>query len=416
MRVLVIHTFYKLQGGEDHVVANEIALLRSGGAEVELLSFSNDGNTLFKLLQIGFNYQSYQQTRHKLKSFQPDVVHIHNLHFSGSAAVIYAIKQADIPLVMTLHNYRLLCPSGSLYFHNQLFLSSVYSAFPWKAVKKGVYQQSKLITFWVALSAFFHEQLATWNAIDRVILLGEHSKALFSNSKLGYLSPRMVVKPNFCYPAPQNRNSTASIHHHTIDTLQNKPDKASITQENKAGAPRHFLYVGRLTEEKGVKVLLDAFADTEMPLKIAGTGPLQELVVRYASQYPNIEYLGQQSKEQISDLLDCTAALLFPSLWYETFGMVVIEAFAMGVPVIASDLGNMKAMVTDAYNGLTFEVGNSLELRKKAAEYWGLGPAERKVYGANALATYLEHYTPATNLVHLNKIYRDAISKHSCHP
>ena len=388
MKILVIHTFYKLQGGEDKVVANEIELLRAGGAEVELLSFSNEDKTLLKLLQIGFNYNSYTKTLAKLKSFKPDVVHIHNLHFSGSAAVIYAIKRANIPLVMTLHNYRLLCPSGSLFHNNRLFLHSVYGGFPWKAIKKGVYQESKLITFWVALSAFVHDHLQTWSALDQVILLGEHSKTLFSNSKLSYLSPRMVVKPNFCYPVhPQEEDQPVE----------------------------HFLYVGRLTEEKGVKVLLEAFAGTLLPLKIVGAGPLQELVTQYATENPNIQYLGQQSKDQINYLLAHTAALIFPSLWYETFGMVVIEAFAMGVPVIATDLGNMKSMVTHLHNGLTFRPGQKEDLRNKAVAYWELGPEEKAIFRDNAKFTYLKYYTPEANLLKLTRIYHDAISKHSYH-
>jgi glycosyltransferase involved in cell wall biosynthesis len=376
MKVLVIHTFYKLQGGEDHVVANEMQLLESAGNEVELLSFSNENNTLLKLLQIGFNFSSYQQTLDKLSSFKPDVVHIHNLHFGGSAAVLYAIKKAKVPVVMTLHNYRLLCPSGSLFTENKLFLNSVYKSFPWKAVKKGVYQESSLITFWVALSGYLHQKAGTWRIADQLIVLGEHSKSLFSNSKLSELSRALVVKPNFCY----------------------SPLLADVVRANK-----YFLYVGRLTEEKGLKVLLEAFAGSGLPLKI---------VESYTLRHTNITFLGQQSKEKVSFLLSQAAALIFPSLWYETFGMVVIEAFAMSVPVIASDLGNMKIMVTHELNGLTFEAGNPQELLKTLKYYWELDPEVKKRYQMNARAAYLERYTPDNNLLQLENIYQEAIRKH----
>jgi len=385
MKVLVVHTFYKLQGGEDHVVANEISLLQSAGNEVELLSFSNEKNTLFKLLQIGYNHSAYRQTLDKLESFKPDVVHIHNLHFGGSAAVVFAIKKAKIPLVMTLHNYRLLCPSGSLFHDNRLFLNSVYASFPWKAVKKGVYQQSKLITFWVAFSAYLHQKALTWRTADQIIVLGEHSRSLFSNSKLGYLSKQMVVKPNFCF----------------------SPLLADIVKSD-----QYFLYVGRLTEEKGLKVLLEAFAGSGLPLKIVGVGPLQELVESYTLQNPNIDYLGQQSKEKVSFFLSQSAALIFPSVWFETFGMVVIEAFAMSVPVITSDLGNMKNMVTHEHNGLTFEAGNPEELRKTVKAYWELDKEEKERYQGNARATYELRYTPENNLLQLKTIYQQAINKH----
>ncbi|WP_158799978.1 glycosyltransferase [Pedobacter sp. L105] len=389
MKVLIIHTYYKLRGGEDSVVENEMELLRSNGIDVELLSFSNDGNTLSKLIKMPFNYGSYQKTKAKIKSFKPDLIHIHNLHFSGSAAVIYAARNTKVPVVMTLHNYRLICPSGSLYHHNKLFLSSIASGFPWKAVKEGVYQNSSLITFWVALSMYIHEQSGTWNSVDRFIVLGEHSKDLFSYSRLSAHADRMVVKPNFCYPSP---NSTA------------------VTNDS------FYLYVGRLTEEKGVPVLLDAFAKSKLPLIMVGTGPLEKLVTEFTSRHPNISFLGEQKKEKVFKLLDKAAALIFPSVWYETFGMVIIEAFSKGIPVITSDLGNMKNLVTHQFNGLTFKAGNSNDLIAKVDYYQALVIEDKQNYSRNAKSTYMKNYAPERNLEQLLKIYHSAINRRSYHP
>lgn len=391
MKVLVVHTQYKLKGGEDSVVANELKLLRSNGVTTALLNFNNDGNTFLKLLQLPFNYAAYRKTTKKIKLFRPDVVHVHNLHFSGSAAVVCAIKKFKIPIVMTLHNYRMLCPSGSLYHQNQIFTSSIKGGFPWAAVKKGVYQNSSLITFWVAVSMCLHELLKTWAAVDKFILLGTHSMEIFSGSRIRTYAKNMVVKPNFCDLGPLSGK--------TLNT-----------------ASFHYLYVGRLTEEKGLPVLLKAFANNNLPLKIVGTGPLENLVRDYEKKYCNISYLGEQQKENINQLLDQSQALIFPSVWYETFGMVVIEAFSKRVPVITSDLGNMKNMVTHQFNGLRFEAGNSLALSNIVSYYHGLSTEEKEKYRENAFKTYSDSFTPDKNLRQLLKIYHSAINRHSYRP
>jgi glycosyltransferase involved in cell wall biosynthesis len=412
MKVLVIHTYYKLKGGEDSVVANEIELLRSEGVEVEQMSFSNSGSTLLKLLQVPFNYGSYQKTMRKTEEFKPDVVHIHNLHFSGSAAVVYALKKLHVPIVMTLHNYRLLCPSGSLYHNNQLFMDSLKPGFAWAAVKKGVYQNSKAITFWIAASMYLHEKLATWNKVDRFILLGQHSRELFTGSKLASFTDRMVVKPNFCYPVVSDESS--------ISAVSNVPSSSSVPLSSNASdipaslttgsaslqhAP-YYLYVGRLTEEKGVPVLLEAFKDSGQSLKIIGTGPLEDLVKEYSTKYPNISFAGAQPKERVYELLQGASALIFPSVWYETFGMVVIEAFSAGIPVIASDLGNIKNMVADGINGLRFKAGDPADLKKKLLYFEQLGHTERETYRQHARQTYLKHYSPEANAAQLIGLYQ----------
>lgn len=380
MRILIVHTYYKLKGGEDSVVTNEIKLLRSNGISVDQLIFNNSGSTLLKLLQLPFNIGSYRKTLKKVKFFNPDIVHIHNLHFSGSAAVIYAVKKLKVPIVMTLHNYRLLCPSGTLFHNNQLFLNSVGGGFPWKAVTEGVYQHSIPVTFWVAVSMYLHEKLCTWHAVDRFILLGEHSREIFAHSKLEALADKMVVKPNFCYALTTAPMATTK-----------KP---------------YYLYIGRLTEEKGIPVLLEAFTATGLPIHIVGTGPLEGLVKDYGSRYKNISFLGAKPKKEVYELLDGATALIFPSVWYETFGMVIIEAFSKGVPVIASDLGNIKNMVNHNLNGLKFAAGNPTALAAQLVHYESLRAEEREEYRKSARQTYLNHYSPEANAAQLIQLYQ----------
>ena len=130
MKILLIHTLYKEKGGEDVVVENERRLLKQNGYEVEVLYFTNAGNTAFNLLMLPFNVAAYRKVSRKMAAFQPDLVHLHNLHFAASPSVIWAVKRKKIPVVKTLHNYRLLCPSGTLFHNNNLYYNSLYTSFP----------------------------------------------------------------------------------------------------------------------------------------------------------------------------------------------------------------------------------------------------------------------------------------------
>jgi glycosyltransferase involved in cell wall biosynthesis len=378
LRVLIIHTTYRFKGGEDSVVFNEIKLLKSEGLQVELLQFSNEGGTLFKVLQLPFNYSAFKKTKQKIRSFNPDVIHIHNLHFAGSASVIYAIKKLKIPFVVTLHNYRLLCPSATLFANGRLFTDSIHQSFPLKAIFKGVYLNSRLLTFWVSLSMFVHQVKGTWNLPDKFIALGEHGKQLYLNSKLKLNPDQIVVKPNFCY---------------------------SLTSSEESKEGNYYLYVGRLSDEKGLNVLLKAFAKNKLPLKIVGTGPLEHEVKGYSNKYFNINYLGSLNKENVYTLLKNASALIFPSLWYETFGMVVIEAFSTGTPVIASDLGDLKSLITNGYNGLHFNPGDESDLIEKISFFQNSSEQSKRDYRKNARNTYEEKFTPEKNAQELLSIY-----------
>ncbi len=383
MKVLFVHCSYKFKGGEDTVVEEEIRLLRSNGVSVDLLKFSNEKNVFLKVLQLPFNISSYVKTRKKLNDFRPDIVHIHNMHFAGTASILYAIRKSKIPFVITLHNFRLLCPSGILYFNGKPFLDSVNQPFPWNAVYNGVYRDSKLLTLWVGLSMQLHNLIGTWEMCNRYIVLSQHAKAIFAASKMKHLRNLMTVKPNFCLSPGLVRPLN----------------------------PDFFLYVGRLSDEKDIMLLLNAIATSGYHLKIAGDGPLKEEVIKFSSKYPHIEYLGLLKKEEVFSFLNNCSALVFPSKWYEGMPLTIIEAFACGAPVIASKIGVMEQMINNRYDGLHFEPGNVIDLADKLKIWQNFDEEEKAGYRENARHTYEKFYTPEKNFEQLLLIYNSVLAE-----
>ncbi len=383
MKVLFIHCRYKLAGGEDGVVSAEIQLLRSNGIDVQLLPFTNEGSSLFKILQLPFNIGAYLKTRRQLKTFKPDIVHIHNLHFAASTSVLYALKSKKVPFVITLHNFRLLCPSGTLYHNGKPYLKSLHSNFPWAAIKDGVYNNSVLLTFWVGFSTWINRISGTWNVVDRYIVLTGHAKGIIEKSRLHLNTDKIIIKPNFVY------------------------DPKVSTDFHK----KNFLFIGRLSEEKGIRVLLQAFRHSAHSLKIIGDGPLKHLVEADLKEHLNITYIGFQQKDAITKELQSCNALIFPSVWYETFGLTIIEAFATSTPVIGSNIGSPSLLIKNEFNGLHFEESNVEDLKNKLDKWQAFGEDEKETYRKNARKTYELYYTPEENLEQLLSIYTSVINE-----
>ncbi|MEO5892279.1 MAG: glycosyltransferase family 4 protein [Ferruginibacter sp.] len=381
MKILIIHCAYQFKGGECTVVEEEMKLLQAAGNSVKLLRFSNQGGTAFKLLQLPFNITSYRKAGKILHEFKPDIVHLHNTHFAASPSVIYAVKSKRVPLVVTLHNFRLLCPSATLFFDGHIFLDSLHQNFNWSAIRKGVYQNSKLLTFWLSFSTWLHRHLKTWQLPDKYIVLSAHAKSLFQNSTLKLKIDRLVIKPNF--------TSQPALH-------------ASSPQD-------HFLFIGRLSKEKGIELLLETFSKLPYTLKIAGEGPYKDEVMSYCKRYSNIVYTGTLSRESINIELQSCTALVFPSIWYEGMPLTIIEAFACGVPVIASKLGAMEDMIMHENNGLHFDPLTENSLSVQVKKWVNLDDKEKKNYRENALKTYRRHYTPERNAEQLLAIYNSVV-------
>jgi glycosyltransferase involved in cell wall biosynthesis len=383
MKILYVHTSYEQQGGEDQVFANEVALMQPKH-EVRQLLFNNGGKKyqmLFKFLLAPYNPISRYKFERILKKEKPDLVHIHNWHFCASPALILAAKKSAIPLVLTLHNFRLLCPSATLFHKDKIFVDSLNGRFPWKAVKEKVYRNSYLQTFWLAFTVNYHKWRKTWEAVNQYITLSSFAERLYLESGLKLKPEQLTVKPNFV------SDPGYAIEHRG----------------------QHFLFVGRLCVEKGVHHLLDAFKVLPYQLTVVGDGPLREYVETAATVNSNIQYRGKQESAVVLELMKSASALIFPSIWFEGMPITILEAFATGTPVIAGRLGVMQSLITHEKNGILYEAGDANALHNAISSWASKIPASRREISKAARKEYERHYTPEANLNQILTIYNSVI-------
>jgi glycosyltransferase involved in cell wall biosynthesis len=382
VKILLIHTNYNQKGGEDTVFLQETMLLKET-EEVEVLNFQNQPSLLgaIQFLLSVWNIFVAKKIEKSILSFKPDVIHIHNWHFAIGPIVIRVAKKADIPVVLTVHNYRLLCPSATLLSNGKLFTDSVNASFPWRAIIKKVYRNSFFQTLWVALVIWIHKKIGTWKMVNKYIVLTDFAKDLFIQSSFGIPENRFIVKPNFV-AIPKNQ----------------------VEQKEE-----YFLFVGRLSEDKGIKILLEAFTNCNHILHIVGDGPLKQMVENVSTQNKNIKYIGKLDQAGVQNEMRKCTALIFPSIWYEGMPMTIIEAFSLGVSVIASNLGAMSAIIDDGYNGLHFKTGDVNSLKDKISYWTDLSEIEKNTYTKNVISTFETHYTDIKNKALLLKIYQNVI-------
>jgi len=380
MKILLIHNRYQIAGGEETVVHAEQALLSSRGHEVRLWEADNRliTGTVGPALHAVYSPAARRQTAQLLDEFKPDVVHVHNFFPLLSPAIYYACGAAHVPVVQTLHNYRLICPNALLFRDGHVCEDCVGRALPWPGVWHACYRDSHAASLAVATMLTTHRLLRTWSKeVGRYIVLSEFAREKFV-SRGGLPAAKIEVKPNFVHPAPSAGDGSGGF----------------------------ALYVGRLSEEKGLKVLVPTWQQlgASLPLKIVGDGPLRPWLKNWADEQPGVEYVGLLKRDSVIQLMRQARLLVFPSLWYEGFPMTIIEAFATALPVIASDLGSAATLIEHRRTGLHFRPGDSHHLAEQI--HWALAhPAEWERMRQEARKEFETHYTADRNYELLSAIY-----------
>src|SRR5713226_1627805 len=390
MRILLIHNHYQHSGGEDAVFAAESALLRENGHEV--VEYTEDNQLINGMSGAAVAARAIwsRSTRRRLikilRDIQFDVVHFHNTFPLISPSAYSACREAKVPVVQTLHNYRLLCPAATLFRDGQLCEACLGKTPPWPGVWHACYRESRSQTAIVAGMLTVHRWLKTWQEqVDIYIALTEFCRQKFIEG--GLPSEKIHVKPNFVNPDPGLRK----------------------------GNGHYALFVGRLSLEKGVRTMLRVWQGVKgIPLKIVGDGPLLDEARAFVQKekLESVEVLGRRTPADVTLLMKGAKFLVFPSVWYETFGLVAIEAFGCGVPVIASRLGAMAEIVEEGHTGLLFRAGDAWDLAQKVCWAVDHTDAVRRM-GENARQVYEEKYTTEKNYKMLLDIYEQAVRKAS---
>jgi len=371
------------------VLAAEAALLRGHGHEVREFLKDNkeiqNGGRLGLLRDTIWSSRSYAELAALIGSFHPDLVHFHNTLPLVSPAAIHAAKSRGLPTVQTLHNYRLACPNGLMFRSGRVCEDCLGRSVAWPGVLHACYRHSRVASAAVTAMLATHKFMGTWrDKIDMHIALTEFVRGKYVES--GIPAERIAVKPNFLADDPGPGNGRGGF----------------------------ALFVGRLTPEKGVETLLAAWPRIPgaVPLKIVGDGPLSGVVADAAGRVPGVSWLGERRHEEVLALMGEATFLLVPSLWYEPFGLTIIEAFARGTPVIGADIGSIGTLIRHGRTGLLHRPADAEDLAEKIT--WFLSnPDTVAPMRRAARQAFEENYNAPRNYERLMEIYALAIDRNA---
>lgn len=387
-RILLVHNYYRIPGGEDTVVKNERRLLEDNGHKVILYTRNNSEiNTLslwqkiFLPVTAIFSIKTYREVKKIIRKNQINVVHVHNTLSLVSPSVFFAAFACGIPVVQTLHNFRMLCPNGLFYREGHICEDCSKKGL-WCSAYHRCYRNSLSQTTISALILKTHRMLRTYYKVNFICLTEFNKRKLLQINRKGkrpIINPeRIFVKPNF-----------ADI------------EKNIIPYEDREN---QCVFAGRLEEIKGVRILLQAWSEMEdIDLILCGDGPLMDWCKEYieSNRLYNVKLNGHVAYTELVEIISKSKALILPSIVYEGFPMTIVESMACGTPVICSDLGNPGNLIINGLNGLKFEKGSSKDLCAKVRNLYDMAAACQQFYKKN--------YTKSENYNRLLDIYREVV-------
>ena len=393
MRILLVHNRYRsaAPSGENRVVDQESEALAALGQEVMRFGRSSDEIAQWPTAKKAtlpvrtiWSRETYRDLKALLQRNRPDVVHVHNTFPLLSAAVLHACRDVRVPVVATLHNYRLVCASGT-FFRDGAVCHDCAGRLPIPGILHGCYRGSQAATAPLALAMGLHRQ--AWRSlISAYIFVSASQRDLLQ--EFGLPPGRVFVRHNLI------------------------PRRSMLPGTRMASV----LYAGRLDEAKGARLLMAGWdhylQKTDEPglkLGIAGGGPLEDEMAAWAAARPSVAMYGTVSSDRCAELISQARAVLVPSAWQETFGLVAVEAMAAGVPPIASGHGSFTELITPGFDGVLFSPGDPAALALAIADVEA-DPQRYEAYGRQARKTYEERFDPQRSVEDLLRIYRFAVT------
>jgi glycosyltransferase involved in cell wall biosynthesis len=401
LRILHLNKYYYLKGGCEKVLFSEMDLMKARGHQVAVYasrhpenlqseysddfaeqedyfdsSFWHKAKAAFKMV---YSLEARKKCGKVMDHFKPDVLHAHNIFGQLSSSVLDAAKERGIPVVMTAHDYKLVCPSYLMLNHGQVcekcFGHHYYQCFLTKC-----HQDSRIASAVFTAEAYFNFWFKKLDSIKTVICPSE-----FMRTKMLDRFPenKLAALPNPVSPSP--------------------PPSPGQNQG-------YFLFAGRLSGEKGVRTLIKAFQGLKWPLLIAGTGPLESEYRREAEDSPHIRFTGFQTAKALEDLYRNAYAFILPSEWNETMGLAGMEALAYGKPLVGSRIGGIPELVEDGVNGLLFEPWNATDLRTKVEFLRNLSAGDYVRMCRNARESALPRFSMERHYEGLMEVYQKALA------
>ena len=390
MKILLIHNAYCEPGGEDVAFDAERRLLEDAGHQVVIYRRTNweiqnysGFERLALVSRIVWAKDARQDIAVLLRQEKPQLAHIHNTFVMVSPSVYSACQQAGVPVVQTLHNYRLLCPGANFFRKGHVCEECVEHSL-WRGIRYGCYRDSRPATATVALMLALHRRWRTWmGMVNGYIALTEFARNKFISG--GLPAEKISVKPNFVHSDPGERTESGE----------------------------YALFVGRLAPDKGLHTLLASWKRLHncLPLHVVGDGPMRTQLEAEAVEcgVANILFRGRLARSAVWEAIKGAKFLILPSECYENFPVTVAEAFACGTPVICSRHGATQEIVTDSRTGLHFAPGNPDDLAQKV-EWASTHPRRMAEMGKEARREYESRYTSEKNYSLLMEIYRRVLT------
>ncbi len=402
MNILFLNNYYYLRGGSEKVMFQEQELLLENRHQVNGFSQLCPENQTCKYekyfpekadfealrglgkvrgaIDVIRNKKAADNLKIVLKEFNPDVVHAHNIYGGLTTSVLDAVNKLDMPSVLTLHDYKLICSSYLMLNKGQVCEDCKGRNY-WHCVKNRCHKNSTLASAVYTMESYYNKWFKKWEKVRYYICPSKFIQGKMLES--GFSEEKLVYLPNF------------------VD-----PDQYLVNYEDS----EYILYAGRLSHEKGVLTLLKAMAGLDIPLKIVGDGPLREQVQSFIvdNNISSVELLGYKTGNELSSLYQGAAFAVVPSEWCENAPMSILEAYAYGKPVLGADIGGIPEMIDDGSTGILFKSGDAVDLKDKILNMWSISQVLTKM-GKAARCKLEKHYSSDTHYEKLIDVYRRAM-------